>query len=164
MRNAALSLVQPISISDLGVYACKGVLMFVFVAGLFRLLGKRHVGSFNTYDIAMLMAASNAVQNAITGGRGNFAVGVVVSTSIVLSAWLISRVVVARPTLRPLLGAPSVLVIHGKVLDARLRRHRVPRADLDAAMREHGIDDVSTIALAVLERNGAISVIPETTS
>ena len=53
----------------------QGVLMFVFVASLFRLLGKRHVGSFNTYDIAMLMAASNAVQNAMTAGRGNFAVG-----------------------------------------------------------------------------------------
>ena len=45
------------------------------------------------------MALANAVQNAMTGGKGNLAVGVVTLSVVVLAAWCRTRLLVRSPGL-----------------------------------------------------------------
>ena len=163
MNAALLAEIRPISPGDIGVYATKGVIVFVGVVIAFRLLGKRHAGSFNVYDVATLMSAANAVQNSITGGHGNLGVGLSVSTAIVITAWTINKTIARHPRLQPLLGTPTIIVHDGKILNDHLRRQHITLADLDVAIRRYGLDDVAEVALAVLEANGSISVIARNT-
>ena len=160
MTPTIVARVAPVTRTEVAAYATKGVVMFVFVLTAFRALGKRHAGSFNVYDVVTLMAASNAVQNAITGGRGNLPVGLAVSTAIVLTAWIVTRTLVRHPRLQPVLGTPTILINHGIVLEEHIRRQHLTRADLATALRQHGLDDIDDVALAVLEPNGTISVVP----
>jgi uncharacterized membrane protein YcaP (DUF421 family) len=54
-----------------------------------------------------------------------------------------------------------VLIVHdGQPLKKRMAREGITQDQLDAALREHGIDDVSTVHIAILESDGTISVIP----
>jgi uncharacterized membrane protein YcaP (DUF421 family) len=113
----------------------------------------------------MVMALSNAVQNAMTGGLGNLEVGVAVSSSVVIVAWAISRVLASRTSLETrVLGSPVVLVNDGQVLPGRLRQQKVSADELDEACREHGVEGPGDCRLIVMEVDGSISVVPQATA
>ena len=45
-------------------------------------------------------------------------------------------------------------------MTGQLRKQRVAEEDLEAAMREHGIESLDQVQLAVLETDGTISIVP----
>jgi uncharacterized membrane protein YcaP (DUF421 family) len=58
-------------------------------------------------------------------------------------------------------GLPIVIVRDGKLLQDRMNRERVDKADiLEAARQRLGIATLDEIKYAVLERNGDITIIP----
>jgi uncharacterized membrane protein YcaP (DUF421 family) len=57
-------------------------------------------------------------------------------------------------------GEPRLLVRDGKILDGALREEDISQDEVEAAVRAHGIERVDQVALAVLETDGSISVIP----
>jgi len=56
-------------------------------------------------------------------------------------------------------GSPTLLVHNGAPLAAHLAKEHVSQDELLRALREHGCNDVHEVALAVLEVDGAISVL-----
>lgn len=152
---------EPISSIQLGALAAKtAIIMLVLFLG-FRVLGKRQVAQLNLYDLAMIMAISNAVQNAMTSGRGNLGIGLVTSTTVVLIAWFATRLFLRAPRLEErFIGSPAILLNRGKILKARLRRERISKDELTAALRAHGLAHANEAEMAVLEVDGSISVIP----
>jgi uncharacterized membrane protein YcaP (DUF421 family) len=136
------------------------IIVGLLVAG-FRVLGKRQAAQLNVYDLAMLLALSNAVQNAMTGGRGNLSVGLATSSAILLAAWATTRVFSRRPAVEArVIGAPTIVIRNGRVLAPRLRREQVTRDELLEAIRQHGMSGPQDVDLAVLEVDGSISVVP----
>jgi uncharacterized membrane protein YcaP (DUF421 family) len=55
---------------------------------------------------------------------------------------------------------PSLLLLHGRYLHSQLRKVRVTRSEVDAAIREAGNGGIEDIAAVVLETDGSFSVIP----
>ena len=156
-----MSGLPPITAHSLEVQAAKTLVVFAVVATGLRLLGKRETSQLNVYDLAMLMALANAVQNAMTGGKGNLAVGLVTSSVLVLVAWGVTKLIVRRPGLeRTIVGSPTILVHRGSILPDRLRRQGVSLEELQAAARGYGISDLGSVHTCVLEVDGSISVIP----
>ena len=151
----------PLSASDLAVLATRTLIVVVVLVVGFRVLGKREASQLTVYDLVLIMLVANAIQNAMTQGRGQLLVGLVDSTVIILSTWAIVRFVVRRPLLERLaLGSPVILVNEGRVLKDRLRRQHISRHELDETVRSHGLDSISEVHLAVLEIDGSISVVP----
>ena len=65
------------------------------------------------------------------------------------------------PWLRAAVEGEPILVVHdGHVLADRLAKEGIDLADLEQAVREHGIADLSEVETAVLEVDGTVSVIP----
>jgi uncharacterized membrane protein YcaP (DUF421 family) len=154
--------IAPVSAERVEVQAIKTLIVFVLLVVGFRVLGKREAAQLNLYDLAMLMALANAVQNAMTGGLGNLPVGLATSSTLLVAAWALTRLVVGRPKLeRRFVGAPVLLVHDGRVLQHRLRRNRVSPGELAEACRQHGVGGPGQCAFAVLEVDGSISVIPD---
>ncbi|KKQ58217.1 MAG: hypothetical protein US77_C0006G0013, partial [Microgenomates group bacterium GW2011_GWC1_38_14] len=56
-------------------------------------------------------------------------------------------------------GEPLMLIYKGKLIPAHLKKARISDDELEAAIREHGIEKISQVNLAVLERDGNISVL-----
>ena len=141
--------------------AAKSFVVVVVLLVGFRLTGKRGLAEFNVYDLAMVMALSNAVQNAMTGGLGNLPIGLATSSTVVVTAWVISRLLARHTRLEErVLGTPTLLVNQGQVLTGRLQRQRVTEDQLDEACREHGVDAPADCSLVVLEVDGSLSVVP----
>ncbi len=146
----------------LSLIAARTGIVFLTLLLLFRVLGKRQIGQMNIYDLAMIMAIANGVQNAMTNGNGNLTPGMVSSGTLIVLGALMTKLFVKLPRLEQrMVGTPTLLVNHGHWMDAAMRREKVTEEEVLAAMRQHGIGDISDVDIAMLEIDGAISIVPK---
>src|SRR5579859_2692251 len=125
-----------------------------------RLLGRRQLGQINIYDLALIMALANAVQNAMTEGRGELGIGLVAAATLLLLGRLLAMLLSRRPALEaPLLGTPVVIINNGQLQPTPMRRYHVSEAQIQQAMRQHGLSQISQVRLAVLELDGSLSIV-----
>ncbi len=136
------------------------VVYLVLLVGL-RLAGKRELGQMSTFDLVVVLIISNAVQNAMVGANTSLTGGLVAAVTLLTANWAIGRAGVRWPRLREeLRGVPTLLVHDGAIVSANLRREAIEEDVVLQALREHGVDDIEKVKLAVLEVDGTISVIP----
>ncbi len=151
--------VDPFTLSVLAVKSLVVLLVLLFAL---RLMGKRQIGQWNIYDLAMVMAVANAVQNAMTRGRGEVVVGFVTAGTILVGAWTLTRLFWRAPAMEEhILGTPTVLVLDGVVLRDRMRQERITDDELATALRQHGLTRPEQAHMAILEIDGSISVVPK---
>jgi uncharacterized membrane protein YcaP (DUF421 family) len=126
-----------------------------------RLAGKREIGQMTVFDLVVLLLLANAVQNAMVGPDTSLAGGMLAAVVLLVLNATVARLRLRWPRLRRLVeGTPTLLVLHGEVIPAHLRREGVDQETLEAALREHGVADLGDVEMAVLEIDGSISVVP----
>jgi uncharacterized membrane protein YcaP (DUF421 family) len=140
----------------------RGTAVYLFLLLIFRLSGKRSLRNVTTFDFVLLLIIAETTQQALVGEdysvTGAFLLIVVlVGTDILLS--LLKR---ASPRVDRLLeGQPLVILRDGVPLGARMHVERVDDEDILSAAREtRGIERLADIERAILEKNGAISIVP----
>jgi len=139
-----------------------GLVYLFLVIGL-RLAGRREVGQMSILDLVVILVIANGVQNAMVGENTTLAGGLIsAATLLILDRALNTLLKRNRRLGRILEGEPILIVSGGKVLPEAMRRTRIDRDELDAAVRSHGVASVSDVSLAVVEADGRISVIPRT--
>ena len=149
-----------LTLSPLELVIRSAFVYVLFLAAL-RLSGKRELGQFTIFDLTFLLLAANALQPAITGPDSSLAAaGIIVGTFFVLN-----RVVaIARQRsdrVRSILDyTPTTIARDGKWIPAAVDGEDLDADDLDAAIREHGLESVEDVRLAVLEHDGSISIVP----
>lgn len=132
----------------------------VLLVGL-RITGKRELGQLSMFDFVLLLVISNAVQNAMTGGDTSLSGGITSAITLLIVNTIVSRVTQHSKTARRLVEGEATVIIHsGKILEQNAEREGITRDEIMAALREHGIEEVNGVGLAVLEVDGSISVIP----
>jgi uncharacterized membrane protein YcaP (DUF421 family) len=132
----------------------------VILIGL-RLAGKREIGQMTVFDLVVLLLIANAVQNAMVGPDTSLAGGVLAAVILLLLNAVVARLRLRWPRLRRMIeGSPTLLVLHGEVIHDHLRREGLDQETLEAALREHGVADVTGVEMAALEIDGSISVVP----
>ncbi len=137
-----------------------GAVYLALLAGL-RITGKREIGQMTIFDLVVLLLLANAVQNAMVGDDTTLAGGLIAAATLLALNTGVSRLSLRWPHLRRLIeGSPTVLVLHGQVIAAHLRREGVDEDELGAALREHGVASLEEVEMAVLEIDGSISVVP----
>ena len=135
------------------------VIYLVVLVGL-RLTGKREVGQMASFELVLLLLIANAVQNAMTGPDTTLSGGLVAASTLLLLNWIMTRLVWRSKKFRSFVeGNPTLLIHQGKYLVKNMSREMIVVADIEQALREHGVNDVSEVALAVLEVDGTISVL-----
>ncbi len=141
--------------------AAKTAAVYVFLVVGLRVFGKRELGQLSLYDLVMIIILGNAVQNAMINNDNTLGGGLVAAAVLLSLNWFLNRFIIhSRSAERFLVGGPVLIVHDGQVVRAAMAREGITTDELDAALREHGIDDVSRVHLAVLEADGTISVVP----
>lgn len=135
------------------------LIYLAFLAGL-RLFGKREVGQFTLFDLALVLLAANALQPAMTGPDQSVTGGLV----IILTIFILNRAIAelrvrSRFVARLLEFEPEVIGRDGQWLLPKLVRQDLDLTDVEAALREHGLDSVTKMKLATLEPDGSISIV-----
>lgn len=126
-----------------------------------RITGKRELGQLTIFDLALVLLISNAVQNAMLGPDNSLLGGLIAAATLLVADQVVVRLGLRSARLRKVLqGSPTLLVLHGQVLHDHLRREGLDEETLEAAVREHGVEDLSDVEMAVLELDGSISIVP----
>ena len=140
--------------------ALRTTVIYALVLVGIRLTGKREVGQMTPFDLTLLLLLSNSVQNAMTGPDTSLLGGGVAALVLLVMNYLLADLSgLNRRFRRMIQGAPTLLVHNGAPIPSHMARERVSQDELTRALREHGCNDVHDVALAVLEVDGAISVL-----
>lgn len=137
----------------------RAVVIYAALLGALRLFGKREVGQFTLYDLVLVLLVANAVQPAMTGPDTSLAGGLVIIATLILLNFAIGRLDRFRLFHRLFQPQPTLIIKDGHYLSDRLRREGVDVDEVEMAIREHGLADVSEVRIGVLEADGTISIV-----
>ncbi len=138
----------------------RAAIIYVVFFGALRLFGKREIGQFTLFDLALVLLAANALQPAITGPDASVPGGLIVILTIFILNRGVAVLRVRSARVRRLLEfGPTVVGRDGAWLLPTLVRQGLDLVDVEAALREHGLDTVTEMKLATLEADGSISIV-----
>ena len=137
------------------------VVYFVFIL-LVRVGGRREVGQVTIFDLAALVLAANALQPAITGPDSTLPGGIIIAITLFgenrLVGWarfhfkLVGRFFAV---------GGRVIGMNGAWIPDAIRKEEIDDDELEEALREHGLENVSEVKLAEIEPDGSISIVPK---
>ena len=149
--------------TDAWTIAARSAIVYLALFLGLRLAGKRELGQMTVFDLVVILLIANAVQNSMVGS--DFSVQGGILAAVVL---LVLNRVVALLRLqggrwgRLIEGTPTVLVEDGELIQPHLRKEGMERQELEMVVREHGIESLEKVKLAVLETDGSVSIVPMT--
>ncbi|MFT9846907.1 DUF421 domain-containing protein [Aneurinibacillus sp. REN35] len=141
----------------------RSLLSFLLLLLLARLMGKKQLSQLTFFDyvvgitIGSIAASMSVDQNVmiINGIIGLIIWGVV---PILLGAAQLKSY-----KLRHIIdGSPTVVIRSGKILEQNMKKERMTADELMLSLREKGVFKVADVELAVMETNGALSVMRKT--
>jgi len=143
-----------ISLSSVAVYA------FMIVA--IRLFGKKELAQLSVIDLVFILLISNSVQNAMVGSNTTLSGGLVAASSLFVVNFLFKQLLFRFPALGIFIqGEPIMLVYKGNIKIDNMHRTRITHTELMEAIREHGVESLADVDLAILEVDGNISILSD---
>ncbi len=144
---------------ELGMTAARGLLVYVAMLVIIRILGKRTVGNFTAFDLLVALMLGEVVDEIIYGDvtlAQGFVAIVVVAAAKYVTAWLSYL----NHGLNKLFeGTPSEVVRDGEFVRDGMRKELMNEEEVMASLRLQGISDMREVRRAVMEVDGIVSVI-----
>ena len=138
----------------------RGTVMYWFLFLLLRFVLRRDIGSIGIADVLLLVVIADAAQNAMAGGYESITDGLILVATIAAWNWGLDRLAYRFRSVRRVLEAePLELVRDGKLMRRNLRKEYITPDELMAKLREHGIDKLDAVKVAMMESDGEITVI-----
>jgi uncharacterized membrane protein YcaP (DUF421 family) len=135
----------------------RSLLVFIFLAVALRLGGKRELAQINVLDLAVLLLASNALQNALIGNDSSVTGGVIGAGTLFVANYAFVRLAYSNARLRRVLeGRPRVLLRNGKLDREAMRKEAITEEALEDEMLTRNMTDFSEVGLIVLETDGKL--------
>lgn len=138
----------------------RGVVVFIFLFLLMRIMGKRELSSLEPFDLILLIILGDAVQQGLTQDDYSLTGAMLAVGTIAVLQIATSYANFKFPRVRSVIdGQPLVIVQDGKPIEKNLHRERLTMDDLAVAARREGIGKLDDVAWAVIESSGTISFI-----
>lgn len=144
----------------------RAVAIYLILLVVFKIAGRRALLQMTSFDLILLLIISEATQQALLGEDFSVTGAMLTIITLVVIDMLFG---VAKKYISGaesmLDGSPVILVVHGELQNEKLKKVDVSCDDiLVSARQNHGIYQLEKIKYAILERNGHISIIPESES
>ena len=148
-----------IHVSPLELFV-RGTLMYWFLLLIFRFVLRRDPGSLGVADILLVVIIADASQNGMSGDYQTVAEGFVLVGTLVLWNYVLDWAAFRWNIIHKLTEPPPLqLVKEGQLLMRNMRKEFLTREDVEAQLRQAGIDDVRRVKAAYLEGDGKLSVL-----
>jgi uncharacterized membrane protein YcaP (DUF421 family) len=133
----------------------RSLLVFIFLAVALRLGGKRELAQINVLDLAVLLLASNALQNALIGNDNSVTGGVIGATTLFVANYAFVRLTFRHARIRRILeGRPRVLLRNGKLDRHAMDREAITQEELEDQLLDKGMTSFDSVGLIIIETNG----------
>lgn len=141
----------------------RALAVYLFLLVIFRIAGKRTMSQITTFDLVLGLIISEALQQAMIDNDDSMTNAFVIVGTLIGANVLMSTLKQRSNAIERLVeGVPVVIFKDGALLPQPMDKERVDEADILNAGREaHGLTSLDDVAYAIVERNGAVTVIPK---
>lgn len=140
--------------------ALRSLAVYLFMFAAIRIFGKNQLSQLNAGDIVLLLLISNAVQNAMVGSNVSLEGGLVAAMVLFTANFAVKKIILKNPRIKSWVESDPVILIKDGIVDnIKMKQQEVSFDELEEAVREHGVEKIEEVKLAVLEVDGNISVI-----
>ncbi len=136
------------------------VILYIFVTVGIRLMGKRQIGEMQPNELVVTLLISEIAAIPLQDTSQPILNGAVAIFMLVIIEIIISVISMKSLAMRKLMNGKSAVIIKNGVIDQNVMRQvRMTVLDLVELLRGQNVFDISTVAFAVLEVNGNLSVL-----
>lgn len=138
----------------------RSLAVYVFMVAGIRIFGKTQLSQLNAGDIVLLLLISNAVQNAMVGENTSLQGGLVAALVLFIGNFILKKYLFRNKKIKSLLESDPVILVKDGILDnVKMKQEEITFDELEETVREHGVEKIEDVKLAVLEVDGNISVV-----
>ena len=142
--------------------ALKSIAVYVFIVAAIRVFGKKEFAQLSIIDLVFILLISNSVQNAMVGADSSLEGGLVAAFSLFLMNYVFKKMsLFSKGFSKAIEGEPIMLIYQGEVKLDGLKKAQISVDQLKAVVREHGVESIEMVNLAMFEVDGNISVLSD---
>lgn len=136
------------------------IVLYIFVTLGIRLMGKRQIGEMQPNELVITLLISEIAAIPLQDTSQPILNGVVAIFMLIILEIIISVITMKSLYVRKIMNGKSAVIIKNGVIDQNMMRQvRMTVLDLVELLRGQDVFDISTVAYAVLEVNGNLSVL-----
>lgn len=140
----------------------RAMFIYFFLMLVIRIAGNRTLNEMTMFDFVLVLILGDSSQQAITSNDYSVTNAVIVISTLIFLDILLSHLKYKFNFLERLIdGSPLMLIKDGEIVKKALDKEQINLPDiLESARKQHGIARLEQIKYAVLEKDGAITIIP----
>ncbi len=136
------------------------IILYVFVTFAIRVMGKRQIGDMQPNELVITLLISEIVAIPLQDISQPILSGVVAIFMLIVLEIVMSVLSLKSIKIRKFMSGNSVVIINNGIVDQNAMKNvRMTVLDLVEQLRGQNVFDISTVAFAVLEINGNLSVL-----
>jgi uncharacterized membrane protein YcaP (DUF421 family) len=143
-------------------FVLKGAAMYLFLLLVLRTTSNRVSQSVTNIDVVFVFVLGGIALQPIMEGDAAVSAALLALCTFAASYLILSLAKAQWPAVgRSVEGSPAILFSNGSWEEWQLFALRIQKADVLAQTRAKGLRSLDKVQMAVLEPNGAISIIPK---
>jgi uncharacterized membrane protein YcaP (DUF421 family) len=144
------------------IIALKSIAVYVFIVAAIRVFGKKEFAQLSVVDVVFILLISNSVQTAMVGDDTSLSGGLVAALALFAMNYVFKRLSLGSESISKVIdGEPVLLIYNGEIRPNALKEASISLEQLKAVVREHGVEEISDVNLAIFEVDGNISVLSD---
>jgi uncharacterized membrane protein YcaP (DUF421 family) len=139
--------------------ALKTTLLFTTGILLMRIMGKSAITQLTPYDLMAIIIIGTVVAEPLISTKLKptlFVLGVLVALYMIFSKLSLNQFFN-----KILLGRPTILIKHGKIIEENIEKEKISLIQLTAMLRVNGYPKLEEVEYAILEPTGEVSILPK---
>ncbi len=141
------------------------IIIYALIIVYIRTLGKRSTSELNNFDWIVTVSVGSIVASTVVLKDISIIKGGVGILILLLLQYLVTKAMYASDKIRELIkSTPQLLLFEGEFIDENMKKERILKPEVYAAIRQEGLKSIKQIYAVVLETNSKISVIPNENS
>ena len=134
--------------------------VYLFMIFAIRIFGKKELSQLSITDLVLILLISNAVQNAMVGPDTSLSGGLFAAITLFILNYLFKLLLYKSNLFSRIVEGDSYMLIYkGDIIERNMRSQRITLSEIEAVVREHGVASIQDVELAILEKDGNISVL-----
>lgn len=137
-----------------------GAAAYAALVVFIRLFGKRTLSKMNAFDFVVTVALGSTLATVLLSKDVVLVEGLLALLLLCGLQFAVAYLSVRSRRVESMVKSePTLLLYRGQFLSDAMRRERITKDEVLAALRSQGVGDVSLAEAAVLESDGSVSVI-----
>ena len=140
--------------------AVSAPIVYAAIVAFVRISGKRSTSQMNNFDWIVTVAMGSIASASIIAEDVTILDGLTAIATLLLLQFILTKLSVYSQSFANLVQAePTIVFYQGQFQTAAMQRERITQAEIMAALRENGVQNLDAVEAVVLEADAKLSVL-----